>query len=208
MWLILIESIFSHNFWRYDMFKKVMLVWFMALIYVGLTQAQTQVPTSYIGPQLGWQKASDADNAKLMVGGAFRTKLSPAFGLEGSINYRSEDYDNGNVSVTSWPVMVTAMIYPVPIVYGAIGAGWYNTSITYSPALHLFGANDETKQEFGWHFGGGLEIPLGLSMRNPGAILTADIRYVFLNYDFQQFPGTSGLKNDFVYMTVGLLFSL
>ncbi|MDR3625758.1 MAG: outer membrane beta-barrel protein [Ignavibacteriaceae bacterium] len=188
------------------MFRKSIFIWLFALICVDITIAQ--VPTSYLGPQLGWQKASDADNAKLMVGGAYRIKLSPSFGLEASVHYRSEDYDNGDVSVTSWPVMVTALIYPLPIVYGAIGAGWYNTSITYSSALHLFGANDETEQKFGWHFGAGLEIPLGMSMSNPGAILTADIRYVFLNYDFQQFPGTQGLKNDFVYMTVGLLFNL
>ncbi len=188
------------------MLKKSMFALFFLLICVGLTKAQ--VPTSYIGPQLGWQKASDADNAKLMVGGAFRAKLSSSFGIEGSINYRSEDYNNGAINVKSWPVMVTALIYPFPIVYGAIGAGWYNTSITYSSALQIFGASNQTEQKFGWHFGGGLEIPLGMSMSNPGVILTADIRYVFLNYDFQQIPGSQGIKNDFVYMTVGLLFSL
>jgi len=188
------------------MFRKMMFVCFFALIFADVLFCQ--VPTSYLGPQLGWQKASDADNAKLMIGGAFRTKLSPAFGLEASVNYRSEDYDNGSVSVTSWPVMVTGLIYPLPILYGAIGAGWYNTSISYSNDLHLFGASDQTEQKFGWHFGAGVEIPLGMSINSPGAILTGDIRYVFLNYDFQQMPGSPGLKNDFIYMTVGLLFSL
>ena len=53
------------------MLKKSMFVCFFALIYVGLTQAQVPAPASYIGPQLGWQKANDADNANLMVGGAF-----------------------------------------------------------------------------------------------------------------------------------------
>ena len=138
----------------------------------------------------------------------FRTKLSSALGIEASINYRREEYDNGAVDVTNWPVMVTGLIYVLPIVYGAIGAGWYNTSVTYSQDLHLLGVNDQTEQKFGWHFGGGLEIPLGMSMSNPGAILTADIRYVFLNYDFQKLPGSPGLQNNFVYMTVGLLFSL
>lgn len=190
------------------MLKKTMFVCFFALIYVGLTQAQVPAPASYIGPQLGWQKANDADNANLMVGGAFRTKLSSVLGVEASINYRREEYDNGAVDVTNWPVMVTGLIYVLPIVYGAIGAGWYNTSVTYSQDLHLLGVNDQTEQKFGWHFGGGLEIPLGMSMNNPGAILTADIRYVFLNYDFQKLPGSPGLQNNFVYMTVGLLFSL
>jgi opacity protein-like surface antigen len=188
------------------MFKKSMFIFYIAVIFAGLIQAQ--VPTSYLGPQLGWQKANDADNANFMLGGAFRTKLSSDFGIEASIDYRKEEYDNGAVSVTNWPVMVTGLIYPVPILYGAIGAGWYNTSIAYSSNLHFLGVNDQTEQKFGWHFGGGVEIPLGISMNNPGSILTADIRYVFLNYDFQQLPGSPGLQSNFVYMTVGLLFGL
>ena len=188
------------------MFKKSMFVFYFTVICAGFIQAQ--VPTSYLGPQLGWQKANDADNANLLFGGAFRSKLSPSFAIEASIDYRKEEYDNGSVDVSTWPVMVTALIYPVPVLYGAIGAGWYNTSITYSTDLQLFGASNQTEQKFGWHFGAGVEVPLGMSMSNPGAILTADIRYVFLNYDFQQFPGTEGLHSNFVYMTVGLLFGL
>ena len=189
------------------MFRKLMFASLFALIFADVLFGQ--VPTSYLGPQLGWQKASDADEAKLMVGGAFRVKLSPSFGLEAAVNYRKEDYDNGSVSVTSWPVMVTALIYPIPIIYGAIGAGWYNTSIDYSSNVLLFSnENNQTEQNFGWHFGGGVEIPLGMSMSSPGAILTGDIRYVFLNYDFQKLPGSPGLNSNFIYMTVGLLFNL
>jgi opacity protein-like surface antigen len=160
-----------------------------------------------IGPQLGVYKAKDADGVRVMGGAALRLRLSEALGVEGSINYREETYGEGFVKATSWPIMVTGLIYPIPIVYGAIGAGWYNTSISYNlPAGALGGPStlsSETKQAFGWHFGGGLELPVGSFAR-----LVGDIRYVFLNYDFNSFPGSNGVKNDFYVVTAGFLFNL
>ncbi len=61
----------------------------------------------------------------------------------------------------------------------------------------------ETKQEFGWHFGGGIEVPVGTMAK-----LVGDIRYVFLNYDFQKFPGSSGTTSNFYVIDVSLLFGL
>jgi opacity protein-like surface antigen len=110
------------------------------------------------------------------------------------------------VTVTTWPVMVTGLIYPIPVVYGAVGAGWYNTTIDYTfPPGFLGGPADqssESHQEFGWHFGGGVELPVG----NAGA-LVADLRYVFLNYEFEQIPGTE-VNSDFFVITLGFLFGL
>lgn len=98
--------------------------------------------------------------------------------------------------------MVTGLIYPLPIVYGAMGAGWYNVTYDYDQSrLPLF--TDETTQKFGWHFGGGVELPVGSSIK-----ITGDVRYVYLNYDFKEIPGSSGLKSNFVVITVGLLFGL
>ncbi len=186
------------------MFKIKLLIISMILIAAATMKAQGL----YVGPQVGWQKASSADGGKFMIGAAARIKLSDALGVEGSINYRQEDYNNGDVTVTSYPVMLTGMFYPISIAYGAIGFGWYNTSIAYSSPLHQLGINDQTEQKVGWHFGAGVELPLSGSVSSPNTILTADIRYVFLNYDFQQFPGSSNLKSDFVVFTAGLLFSL
>jgi opacity protein-like surface antigen len=98
--------------------------------------------------------------------------------------------------------MVTGLIYPFPAVYGAVGAGWYNTTFNYNHGT-IGGVTDETLQKFGWHFGGGVELPPESNVR-----LLADIRYVFLNYDFQKLPGTEGMNADFWQATVGLLFSL
>lgn len=188
------------------MLKRSIIMLGMIFMFAYLLKAQTD--RAYLGPQLGWQKAKNADNAKFMIGGAFRAKLSKSFGLEGSINYRQEEYSNGNVQVTSYPVMVTALIYPIDILYGAIGIGWYNTSIHYSNTLPLVGSKDQSEQKFGWHFGGGVQIPLSGPEGSPNTILTADIRYVFLNYNFDNFPGSGDMKSDFYMIDVGLLFGL
>jgi hypothetical protein len=159
----------------------------------------------YLGPQGGYEKPRDADTGKFMGGAALRLKLPFALGAEASINYRQDKFLDGAVEVKSWPVMVTAMFYPIPIVYGGIGAGWFNTTIEYEANKFPAGAvvpPNETRQEFGYHFGAGVELPLG-PIR-----LTGDIRYVFLNYKFETIPGRGDSKNDFYVITAGLLFKL
>ncbi len=158
------------------------------------------------GPILGIYHSNGGDAMRLTGGAALRLKLGPALGVEGSIQYREDHF--GAVTARSWPVMVTGLIYPLPIVYGLIGAGWYNTTLEASapapaPSSALPGVSASTSQSpFGWHFGGGVELPMG------GASLTADIRYVFLNYDFSAFPGTGGTNANFYVINVGLLFGL
>ena len=61
----------------------------------------------------------------------------------------------------------------------------------------------ETKQQFGWHFGGGVELPLGSVGK-----LVGDIRYVFLNYNFKSFPGSNDVNSNFYVITAGILFGL
>lgn len=154
------------------------------------------------GPQVGYYKSKDADQGKVMYGGAVRLKLAPALGVEGSINYRQEKYNNGDLIVKSWPVFVTGLIYPLPIIYGAAGAGWYYTTFDYpnQPSIPL---ENRTVKKFGWHFGGGIELPLGSNSKIAG-----DIRYVFLDYDFKEIPGSKDLKNDFFMIEATLLFGL
>lgn len=152
-----------------------------------------------IGPQIGYQKAADADNGNLLVGGALRVRLAPFIGAEGSIGYRSEEFADGELDVRSWPVMVTGLIYPLPVVYGAVGFGWYNTTFDFESEL----LEDRTEQEVGWHFGGGAELPLGSK-----AALAGDIRYVFLDYDFEEVPGFGETDANFYQITVGLLIGL
>jgi opacity protein-like surface antigen len=155
-----------------------------------------------IGPQVGYYKSQDADQGSVMGGAACRLNFTSVLGAEASINYRQEKYAHGLVTVKSWPVMVTGLIFPLPVVYGAIGAGWYNTTFDYDQnKLPLL--TDETTQQFGWHFGGGVELPVGPSLK-----LTGDIRYVFLDYKFKEIPGTGSMRSDFFVITVGLLFGV
>lgn len=154
------------------------------------------------GPQVGYLKAKDADDGVFMVGAALRARLTTTLGVEGSIGYRQEEYGEGAATVKSWPVMVTGLYYPVDIAYAAIGAGWYNTTIDYDETIGVELEN-ETSQEFGWHFGGGAEIPLGGRMK-----LTGDIKYVFIDYDFDEIPGAGEIDANFYVINVGLLFNL
>jgi opacity protein-like surface antigen len=176
------------------------LLGFMGIIALLISQANAA--SINIGPQLGYYKAQDADNGAFIGGVTCRLKFTPVLGAEASINYRQEKYGNDAVTVRSWPIMATGLLYPIPYVYGAIGAGWYNLTFDYNqdkyPSLI-----DETEQKFGWHFGVGAEAPVGQQLK-----LTGDIRYVFLDYQFQQVPGSATMKSDFFVITVGLLFSL
>jgi opacity protein-like surface antigen len=187
--------------------KITVLVFILIACAAAPASAQNTQSTASFGPQIGFYRAADGDAARGIGGVALRVKLSDAFGIEGSINYRKEDYDNGYVSVRTYPVMVTGLFYVVPVVYGAVGAGWYNTSIDYNIPSSVLGNTitiaSETKQEFGWHFGGGVELPVGRSAKFVG-----DIRYVYLDYNFKDFPGSNGVNSNFYVMTVGLLFNL
>jgi opacity protein-like surface antigen len=173
-------------------------------MFMTLAASSVGAQSLKLGPQVGYQKAGDADDGKLMYGAALRLKLTPALGVEGSINYRQEKYADGALTVRSWPVMASALLYPLPFIHGVMGAGWYNTTLDYNEnRLGLVQVKDETTQKFGWHFGGGAELPIGGKSK-----LAADIRYVFLNYDFNALPGSRELKSDFYVASIGLLWGL
>jgi opacity protein-like surface antigen len=178
--------------------KRICIAFIIGTFCIGSVSAQG----IGVGPILGYQKASDADDGRLMFGAALRLKLSPGLGVEGSINYRQEKYADGLLTVKSWPVMASALLYPLPNVYGALGAGWYNTTFQYDrDQLPMLG--NKTKQEFGWHLGGGLELPFSSTSK-----ITGDIRYVFIDYDIEELVEFNGVQNNFYVITVGLLIGI
>jgi opacity protein-like surface antigen len=180
------------------MWKKISLI--LGLTALLFTQVNAQ--TINLGPQLGFYKAQDADDGTYTGGVALRLKFMSVLGAEASISNRQEKYANGTLTVHSWSVMITGLIYPLPIVYGAMGIGWYNGTAHYDQSrLPLF--TDETVQKVGWHFGGGLELPITTYL-----LLTGDFRYVFLNYNFKAIPGSGDLKSNFTVITVGILLNL
>ena len=160
-----------------------------------------------VGPRGGYYKSQDAEEGEWLFGGGVRLKLG-TLGFEGSIDYRSEQYASGALTVRSWPVMASVLLYPLPIVYGVAGMGWYNTTMDYDqskfgPLNGLLVPEDKTDQEVGWHFGGGVELPLGRT-----TTLAADIRYVFIDYDFGDLPGSDEYRTDFYAVTISLLWGL
>jgi opacity protein-like surface antigen len=189
---------------RDTMFCKS-LISILAVFIIAMPAADAQTTpfeTSIsIGPMLGYQKAKDADG-NYMAGAAMRARLLRLIGFEGSINYRQENYGDG-LTVKSWPVMASAMIYPLPMLYGVVGMGWYNTTFDFDESLESQGSEDDTKQKVGWHFGAGVELPA-----SPKVKITGDIRYVFLDYDFQSVPGVGGADSDFFLIEAGILFEL
>ena len=182
------------------MFSK-MLLFSLCIIFISAANAQQMRNPFSIGPHVGYFKASDADNGSIMPGAALRLKLADALGFEASIDYRQEDYDNEAITVTSWPVLITALLYPTQYIYGAIGVGWYNSQIEYNKFLNLL--SDKSSQQFGWHFGAGVELPLSKRIR-----LASDFRYTFLNYDFDEVPGSNDISSDYFIITAGLFFQL
>ncbi len=48
-----------------------------------------------------------------------------------------------------------------------------------------------------------MELPVGENLK-----LTGDIRYVFLDYDFEDIPGSDDIDSNFYVITAGFLFGL
>jgi len=154
-----------------------------------------------LGPAAGYLNARGADRGTWFGGAQARLHLTPVLGVEGSITFHRNVYDQGDLSVTQYPVQVTVLLYPFPEweaqPYALAGVGWYYTSVHYRGALSLL-FKDQTDNEFGGHLGAGLELRLGSS-----ASVDADVRYIFLN------PSVDAVKTrDFDYwqITAGLNF--
>jgi opacity protein-like surface antigen len=91
--------------------------------------------------------------------------------FEGSADYRRNDF--GNTRVHSYPVQVSALIYPfgtmrlAPFILG--GGGWYYSTVK-GP-----GNFDDTQNRFGFHAGGGLQFFL-----NKHWSIDSTYRYIWL----------------------------
>lgn len=186
------------------MYKKIVFMIIITFAFTVFTIAQNDSRTNIhnpvaIGGQVGFQKAADADNGNIMFGGLVRAYLTNAVAFEASINYRQQEYQNGSITVTDWPVQLSGLFYPIEDLYGVVGVGWYNAKVEYSGSLNDI--PDKTSQKFGWHFGAGIDIPL-----SEKAFLFGDFRYVFLNYNFEDVPGGGEIKSNYFQINAGLMF--
>jgi opacity protein-like surface antigen len=183
------------------MFRIISKGIFLGILILLPWSARSQT-NLYLGPHLGIQKAKSADKANYLAGATMRLKLMPVLGVEGDIGYRQEKYGSGALTVKDWPVTVTGLLYPLPIIYGGIGAGWYNTTFHYA---ERYGISDETSHKSGWHLVAGIELPASPKVR-----LFGDVRFVFLDYKFKELPDAvlNGAKANFYSINLGLLFRL
>lgn len=153
----------------------------MAVLLVGIQTAHAT--ESFLIPSVGMTRAIHGDNEVTPFGQlALRTRWSPLVSSEIGVGYRQDRYDDGALTVRTWPVQATLWLSPIPQVYAGAGVGMYNSSLDFRDDL---GLRNRTTQRFGTHVGGGLAIPL-----TSGVGLDLNAKYVFLerqNVDFFSF---------------------
>lgn len=174
--------------------KRTIISVFFILAGLSILNAQSLS----IGPQVAYIKTSDAEKGVFMPAGAVRLNLG-GLAIEGSIGYKSEEFADGVVKATSYPIMATAMLKLLPLIHVEAGLGWYNTKIEYSGILSALPS--ETQKEVGYHAGAGIELDLG------SALITGDLRYVIMG-KIKDLKINKELKSDFIAIYGGLMFKL
>jgi len=129
-----------------------------------------------LGASVGYLNVKDADHGTWFGGVQARLRFG-ALAVEASIQFHETNYEGGDVTVTQYPVQLTAFLYflqgPIrPYILG--GVGWYYTRIDHSGAFA--GVSDDTQNIFGEHLGAGAEFFL-----SPKISINGDVRYIFLN---------------------------
>jgi hypothetical protein len=131
-----------------------------------------------VGARMAWVTAdSDADVDPVRLTGGQIRLLSERWGLEASLDRKSESFELLNEKVTETPIQVSLLLRLAsgkvsPFLLG--GPGWYRRKV------ELLDGPDEPDletTEFGWHAGGGLEF---LPWRHLG--IHGDYRYTFLDF--------------------------
>jgi len=169
-----------------------------ACLLAGSAQAQGDPARVGVGGHYTLSRNTEFDETSHMVGGQLRIR-GPVFGVEGAVDYRSEELVSG-VDLKTWPVTASALIYPIPMLYGLAGVGWYHSTLAFDTDL----IDDQTSSEIGYHVGAGAELPVAA-----GLALAMDVRWVFIEYDFDRVDEFEDLGNaDSDYMTAhaGILY--
>ena len=174
--------------------REVLLVLILSAVALACFAVRA-TPAASLVPSLGLTKpANGGGDAKMTTGLALRGDITPGLMGEIGLSYRSESRFNNQVDVRSWPVTASLYFKPGPVYVGA-GVGWYQTSFAY-PDGSIF--EDETRQDFGVHAGGGLELPITKAV---GVDLNG--RYVMMQ-DQQSRLVPEDFDPDFWAMSLGL----
>lgn len=149
-----------------------------------------------IVPSVGLSKPTNGDaEAQSYTGLAFRGSITPLFMTELGVAYRSESRFNDQLHIRQWPVTASLYLRPVSALYLGGGVGWYHATYDYSNTLPIA---DETRQQYGVHLGGGMQVPLGSSLG-----LDLNGRYVMMR-DQQSHLIPQNFNPDFWTTSLGL----
>jgi opacity protein-like surface antigen len=138
-----------------------------------------------IGPRATYSDPKDATEGQWFAGAQARLHISPGVALEGSIDYRRNDYAN-QTSIKTYPLQASILAYLMPGAswspYLLGGGGWYYTEVD--------GPNNytNTTYRFGLHAGAGLEFMLTAYLSLDGSY-----RYVWL----QDVTGNANTNSNF-----------
>lgn len=153
-------------------------------------------------PSLGMTRAVDnnAGNDTHLSGGlAFRGHVLPLLQAEIAAGYRSESQFDGALHVRQWPITTSLWLTPIPEIYAGGGVGFYQTTLDYDQTRVPLVA-DHTRQDFGVHLGGGVQVPLA-----PALGLDLGGRYVMMkNQESPLIP--ERFDPDFWTLNAGLAF--
>lgn len=159
--------------------KKALVRGAIALIAVsagiGSLASQAGAAGIELVPSVGLQKSvKGSDEVKPYYGLALRAKVLPALKAEIGAAYRTDDFSSaaGDFTMKSWPITASLWLTPIPMLYAGGGVGWYNQSFEFPEGS---GIANRTRQDFGMHVGGGLNLPVA-----PAVSVDLNGRYVFL----------------------------
>ena len=176
--------------------KKIFIAAFLFLLTISVHAQNTSVA---FGPIIGFAKGADTEGS-VTYSGALRINLG-GFGVEGSIGYQSDSYNENGLTTKSYPIMLTGQLNLISVLYGQAGIGWYNTKIDFKNPLTNVTRN-ETQNTVGYHAGFGAQLDMG------SYILTGDIKYIFLDLELDSLLGLKDAKSSYSLMSVGILLKL
>lgn len=138
-------------------------------------------PESLLGFRAGFVMATDADEAVPFVGFGARFHFSEMGAVEISMDYWVDEFADGDLKVTHYPVMASIMAFfpieiPTTSPYVFAGVGLHGASFDYSGVFA--GERDETDAEFSFHGGAGLEMTMGSALK-----IHMDVRWILLDPD-------------------------
>jgi opacity protein-like surface antigen len=170
-----------------------------------------------IGAHLGYAKARHAEDGNGLVGGQLEIRLASWLGIQGAVDYRlvnkykiDASVASGDLKIRSVPTTLSAKLY-IPLVvfspFAEAGAGWYHLIYDYSSSLKAAGLSDDTETTFGWHVGGGVELPIAPRVSiygegravfvDPDHALNREIRDEIKNFDYDSTYFAAGLNLHF-----------